>query len=321
MDSNKSVIANFVAIPNIPPIASFTVTPTSGTVPLVVTFDASSSQDPDGSIASYTWDFGDGNPQVSNISNMASHTYNAVGSHTATLTVSDGTSSSSSTATIAVNAPPATTYTITDSVWSYGGGTISPTTTVNAGTNLDITLTPASTDYYILDVVDNGVSVKNQLSAGASGATYALNNINTDHTIVAKFTLRTYTVTATSGAGGVISSYTGRSTPAGGGAITETSNSGASPVYTIVPNTGYVISSVLLDSVSQSVATTSYTFTNIGANHTISATFNTLAVPPTITTQPVAVTVNAGQITTFSVIASGTSPLAYQWLKNSVLIT
>ncbi|HXQ98331.1 MAG TPA: hypothetical protein VN774_07805 [Candidatus Limnocylindrales bacterium] len=42
--------------------------------------------------------------------------------------------------------------------------------------------------------------------------------------------------------------------------------------------------------------------------------------PPTITTQPAAQTVNAGQTATFSVTATGASPLAYQWFLNQAAI-
>ena len=45
---------------NIRPIASFIATPTSGTSPLDVDFDASASHDPDGTVDAYLWDFGDG---------------------------------------------------------------------------------------------------------------------------------------------------------------------------------------------------------------------------------------------------------------------
>ncbi|MBK8477386.1 MAG: right-handed parallel beta-helix repeat-containing protein [Opitutaceae bacterium] len=42
---------------------------------------------------------------------------------------------------------------------------------------------------------------------------------------------------------------------------------------------------------------------------------------PTITRQPVADTLVPGQIGAFSVVATGTAPLSYQWFKNDVLLT
>ena len=44
-------------------------------------------------------------------------------------------------------------------------------------------------------------------------------------------------------------------------------------------------------------------------------TVNAASVAPTITTQPASQTVTAGQTATFSVVASGTAPLTYQWQK------
>jgi hypothetical protein len=47
----------------------------------------------------------------------------------------------------------------------------------------------------------------------------------------------------------------------------------------------------------------------------------TVTVPPSITTQPASQTVNAGQTATFTVAASGTPTLSYQWLKNGAAIS
>jgi hypothetical protein len=47
----------------------------------------------------------------------------------------------------------------------------------------------------------------------------------------------------------------------------------------------------------------------------------TVRTPPTITTQPADQTVRAGQRARFSVTATGTAPLHYQWTKNGVNIT
>jgi hypothetical protein len=54
---------------------------------------------------------------------------------------------------------------------------------------------------------------------------------------------------------------------------------------------------------------------------TATLTVNTAAVAPTITTQPANQTVNAGQTATFSVTATGTAPLSYQWQKSSANIS
>src|ERR1700675_2565776 len=47
----------------------------------------------------------------------------------------------------------------------------------------------------------------------------------------------------------------------------------------------------------------------------------TVKTPPTITTQPVNTTVTVGQTANFTVTATGTTPLFYQWKKNGVNIT
>ena len=88
------------AAPNNPPIASFSVSCPSQKNNC--SFDASRSAD-DGSIASYSWAFGDGTASVSASSPLASHSYRAKGSYTVTLTVADnGGLTSTSQKTIAV---------------------------------------------------------------------------------------------------------------------------------------------------------------------------------------------------------------------------
>src|SRR5207249_1280877 len=49
-------------------------------------------------------------------------------------------------------------------------------------------------------------------------------------------------------------------------------------------------------------------------------TVNAVLVAPTITTQPASQTVTAGQRATFTVTATGTAPLSYQWQKNGTAI-
>ena len=53
----------------------------------------------------------------------------------------------------------------------------------------------------------------------------------------------------------------------------------------------------------------------------VTLTVNATGTAPSITTQPANQTVSAGQTATFSVVATGTAPLSYQWQKNGVAIT
>ncbi len=80
-------------VTNVLPVALTTgTTPTSGTAPLTVSFVGSSSYDSDGAIASYLWNFGDGTTSI--LSNV-SHTYSAVGTYNASLTVTDNSGAQS----------------------------------------------------------------------------------------------------------------------------------------------------------------------------------------------------------------------------------
>ena len=71
------------------PQAALSATPTSGTAPLTVRFDASGSRDPEGGALLYRWTFGDGTSSDGAARRNVSHTYQANGTYTATLTVRD----------------------------------------------------------------------------------------------------------------------------------------------------------------------------------------------------------------------------------------
>lgn len=93
------------------PTASFTASPTSGTSPLTVTFDAGASTYPGGTILSYEWSFGDGGTWTGR---TATHTYFSAGNQTFTVTLTvRGTDAKSTTAT----------KSITVTVPGGGGGT------------------------------------------------------------------------------------------------------------------------------------------------------------------------------------------------------
>ncbi len=84
-DSSK---LNFTSLGGIPPRASFTHSPTIPTPGEVITFDASGSYDPDGSIVRYRWNFGEGNMTVVTYP-VITHSYPADGNYTVELTVTD----------------------------------------------------------------------------------------------------------------------------------------------------------------------------------------------------------------------------------------
>src|SRR5262249_7477119 len=87
---------------NLPPTASYTFSVNQ----LTASFNASLSNDPDGTISSYAWNFGDG---TTGSGVTASHTYAAGGDHTVTLTVTDNKGATGQISrTVTTVAPPAT---------------------------------------------------------------------------------------------------------------------------------------------------------------------------------------------------------------------
>jgi PKD repeat protein len=94
-----------VVVNQLPVASTEGTTPTSGTAPLTVQFNGDASSDPDGTITSHQWNFGNGS--MSTEANPA-FTYTAAGNYTATLTVTDNAGgAASSTVLITVLAPPA----------------------------------------------------------------------------------------------------------------------------------------------------------------------------------------------------------------------
>ncbi|HEY0450359.1 PKD domain-containing protein [Actinophytocola sp.] len=93
---------------NTAPTATFTAT----TTPLTVALDATSSADPDGTVASYTWTFGDG---ATGTGPTVSHPYAAAGTYPVTVTVTDDDGATDSHAALVVvsaaNVPPTAAFT------------------------------------------------------------------------------------------------------------------------------------------------------------------------------------------------------------------
>jgi len=102
-------------LPNDPPVAVFTATPSEGSTPLFVTFDASDSYDPDGLVTSYRWAFGD---ETSGSGMYATHTYTQPGTYTVELTVEDRRQTTS-TATAEIVARAGTNHAIIIGIAAY----------------------------------------------------------------------------------------------------------------------------------------------------------------------------------------------------------
>jgi predicted ester cyclase len=157
--------------------------------------------------------------------------------------------------TIAATFAANSSYTITASAGS--NGTISPAGPVSvlSGAYKKFTFTPDA-GYRVADVLVDGVSVGARTS-------YTFNSVTSNHTISVSFTLDVYTITVAADVNGSI-------TPSG----TITVNKGGSQTFTITPNAGFTVRSVIVDGANRGAITT-FTFTNITANHTINAYFKT----------------------------------------------
>ena len=182
-----------------------------------------------------------------------------------------------------------TSYTIT--VTQGSNGAIAPgTTTVTSGGSQTFTITPA-TGYKVATVTVDGTALSNPVS------TYTFSNVTANHSISATFAANTYTITSSASANGSISP-----------SPSATVNSGGSQTFTITPNAGYTVAGVTVDGTALSSPVTTYTFSNVTANHSISATF--AAVTYTITASAGAngsispspsATVNSGASQTFTI--------------------
>jgi hypothetical protein len=149
--------------------------------------------------------------------------------------------------------------TFTLSAAAGANGVISPAgnLSVDYGATRTYTITPAA-GYHVSGVLVDGVSV-------GAVTSYAFTNVTANHTISATFAINTATFAITA-------SVSGNATISPAGVVSVAS--GTSQTFTIKPYTGYTVSSVAVDGVSVGAVTT-YTFTNVSANHTIAATIKT----------------------------------------------
>jgi sugar lactone lactonase YvrE len=196
-----------------------------------------------------------------------------------------------------------TSYTVTAT--PVGGGTA----VIASGSSSPITVTGLTngTAYTFTVKATNSVGTGSASSASSSaipvtvpGAPTAASGVSGNTQAIVSFTA------PVSNGGASITSYTVTATPSDGGAAVTATGS-TSPI-TVTGLTNW----------------TAYTFTvtattSVGTGSASSAL--SLILPVVITTQPINLTVAQGYPASFTVAASGTVPLSYQWLKNNVAIS
>lgn len=188
--------------------------------------------------------------------------------------------------------PPAS-YTLS-AVAGAHGSISPPNASVAAGGDQTFSITP-DPNYHVADVLVDGQSV-------GPVSSYTFEQVGADHTIVAAFAVDAFTISATAGAHGSILPGT------------VAVDAGGSQTFTITPDAYYHVADVLVDGQSMG-AQDSYTFSNIGADHDITATFVRTNQPPVADAGPDQV-VDEAQVVTLSGLGSNDPDdgiVLFQW--------
>ena len=141
-----------------------------------------------------------------------------------------------------------------------GSGTVtSAPAGISCGTTCSGSFTAGTS--VILTATPNASSTFTGWSGACSGTGTCAVTMTAARSATATFAVRTFTISASAGANGAIA-------PSGAVSV----NYGATRAFTITPGAGYHVAEVLVDGTSVG-AVTSYSFTNVLAGHSISATF------------------------------------------------
>ena len=201
---------------------------------------------------SQTVEYGGDCTVVEAVADVNYHFTGWTGDYTGTdnpLTVTNVTSNMNITASFAIN-----TYTVTFMAGINGSITGSTSQTVNHGENCTTVTAVEDTDYHFVGWSGDYNGVENPLT---------IDNVTSDMTITANFALNanTYTIIATTDTNGTIS-------PSGSVSMDQ----GSSQTFTITPDTNYHVEDVIVDGTLVGAVST-YTFSDVTSDHTISATF------------------------------------------------
>ena len=198
--------------------------------------------------------------------------------------------------TIAATFAPNASFIITATAGPGGSITPSGALTVPYGGNGAFTITP-DTGYRLNELFIDGAKQDYPRNP------YPFYNVTADHSISATFVADAYTITATIANTDNSVPAHGSMTPSG----TFTVNKGSDITFTINPDAGYQVSSII-DNGAQKGTTTSYSLANIQADHTITVYLKPITYAITATAgqggkiSPAGVTtVNAGGNQTYTI--------------------
>ena len=249
------------------------------------------------------------------------------GATTVSYTASSSSQLALSAAVIAPSGSTATAPTITTQPASQ---------TVTVGGTASFSVTATGTAPLAYQWKFNGTSI-----SGATSSTYSITNVQTSNA-------GNYTVTVSNSAGSVTSSTatltvnstvtapsitsqpTSQTVTVGGTASFSVTATGTAPLayqwkfngtsISGATNSTYSITNVQTSNAGNYTVTVSNSAGSVTSN-TATLTVNSTTTAPSITSQPASQTVAVGGTASFSVTATGTAPLAYQWKFNGTSIS
>ncbi|MGZ0219030.1 MAG: PKD domain-containing protein [Acidimicrobiales bacterium] len=184
-DSSTSDIT--VSATNLAPTAAFTSDCTAG---LSCTFDASTSSDPDGTIADYAWEYGDGT-STSGTTSVPTHPYATFATYSVKLTVTDDDGATDSVTTSVTNNPTCRNgYWLVEQdadVYPFGNAQNHAAVAGSGANAVDIQATPDGCSYWV---------ARTDGTVTAVGGATALGNFDLS-ALEAGETLNTISATAT----------------------------------------------------------------------------------------------------------------------------
>ena len=289
--------------------ATFSVTAT-GTAPLSYQWRKNGANISGATASAYTTPATASTDNGAQFSVVISNAAGSVTSNSATLTVNVPPSITTQPSSVAITAGQTATFSVTATgtaplsyQWSQNGTAISGATSSSYTTPTETTsASGAQFTVVVSNSVGNVTSNAATLTVNAAPVAPSITTQPSSVTITSGQTA-TFSVTATGTA--PLTYQWQKNAVAISGA---TSASYTTPAETTADNG------------AQFTVTVSNSVGNVTSN-AATLTVNPAPVAPSITTQPSSVAITAGQTATFSVTATGTAPLTYQWKKNGTSIS